>query len=117
MALSEGDLEQLLSLVEDLSPGVDARSNPRIGLREQLVIRLAEEEFAPRMVQLTDLSKTGFGIICEIALQAGQKMLVELPTDNGKTLCTLAEVRHCISESEGVFRVGLKIIDSPGHHG
>lgn len=95
----------------------DARRLARVGVAFRLEIRRADpSESAPKLiVQMRDLSPTGFGFVSREPLGLGERIVAALPRASLERLLIVANVKFCKRIDHQIYHVGAQFVaDSDG---
>ena len=105
-----GDLPRDVAL-----PDHERRLSRRVALSSRPAARITTDRAGSRTVGLVkDLSLTGLGLVLGLALEPGQRIVVEFEW-RGQNQCVLASVAHCRQTGDGKFAAGVAILDdAPG---
>lgn len=115
MLLSSEQFERILSALRSDSPvstTKDKRRKPRVGLRASITLIETGARGKGTRVNTTirDVSREGIGIQRSVVMKAGQRFLVQLPSNDGPPQTILCTVRHCEAVADSTFHIGSTFI-------
>ena len=94
---------------ESARKGHERRNQPRVGMRANIdIIRLDVQRMVQR-VTLRDISVGGISFINNLKLERKERLLLCLPTGEGKRLTIVYEVRRVIPVTSHAWLIGASI--------
>src|SRR4051794_34698725 len=116
MELEAEEFEDIVRGLGERPPGINAtRGDPERRRADRVAVAagvvLAAHGVAapqPRQVQLRCLSRSGIAVFDRLLRQHGDKVLVHLPTSDGRTISVVCAVMNTRVTAAGDFRLGLQ---------
>jgi hypothetical protein len=106
--------KKIVLQLKGLDDHADQRHEPRVGLRNEVSIRLLEETDFTRAVShnatVRDLSPNGIGLVSELFLAVDSLFAIRLPVFGEKVIVAVYKVTHSDLLDEELFSVGGRLM-------